>query len=277
MLERCTPALPLLAAGCWLSGEEWALKRQEAANPSPSDVGDALGLGSCVQVLTDGDAAGFLGDEPAVLEPSCAAETGREVVLGLVVRERDCYVLDSTGSDYGTVLYGRDRCGGDELFCGRDEPVIAELSEEPVLLVVDALAADAAGEWTLRVTPLIHQDLGTDQYAGGDTTGYPSIDDFECEGDSTGAATYLRFRPYAAGRWTFDLQADFAASLSLHDGSCSFVTGTDPCRRGQPGALVRLEADLGTDDVIIRVGGHWPFGAPEPEQGAWSLQITREL
>ncbi|MCA9569107.1 MAG: hypothetical protein KC656_14765 [Myxococcales bacterium] len=280
MRERRTRlliALATLSTGCWLDGDEWALKRYEveqAGLPTDEPPPNDLGLGVCVQELFDGSAGGFLSTQPASLEPPafCASGSGQEIALGWDVRNGGCWVLDAEASDYPVLVYGQDACTGDALFCAAQGPAIVDLDEGPVLLVVDATTMGVSGEWKLDATPLVQVDLGTNTATTGDTTGRPSWESRGCGAEPAGAATYLRFTPVSSGTWEFQLLPEFDAVLSVHM-PCTLDTSLQ-CSDELVGDRLTVRADLAAlEEVLVRVAGKWPSGQAAPAQGAFTLYM----
>lgn len=280
--RRLPLLLVLLSSGCWLSGEEWRLKREEAAlngQPTPTEepVVPDLGLGTCVEALFDGQASGILDGGPSDLTPdgTCAGQSGEEVAFAWSVPDAGCYVLDGTGSDMEVAVYGRESCTGAMAFCGAGVPAIAELDEEPVLLVVDVLDGSTTGEWKVEAVDLITHDIGTNTQLDGDLTTRPTWETFACEGVPSGAAAYVRFTPVTGGTWAFDVVAPFETSVSLHQ-ACDLESTLDCSDSAVDGHTV-ARTELGPlEEVVVRIAGRWPEGEEGPERGSWSLYITEE-
>lgn len=279
-VSRSWSLLALGLTGCWLDGDEWALKRLEAAQGIPETVvpsGPDLGLGSCVQDILDGPVSGINESLPREMDPpsSCSPGSGREAVFAWDVRYAGCYVVSAKGTDYAPVVYTRDACDGATLACSPDEALVSYFDEGPVLVVVDAMSAGGEGEYEVETLPLIQQDLGTTTDASGDTTGLPTWEDTPCGAARVGASAYLTFTPPTAGTWRFEVEAQHDVVLSLHQ-ACDFSNSLD-CADATLAGEELVTAELGAlEEVILRIGGAWPAGRGAPEQGPWELTI-REL
>lgn len=271
--------LPFVLAGCWLDGEEWALKRYDAQlnalEEQPGTPVVDLGLGECVQVLFEGDAEGFTDQRTDRQSAECGPSAGPDVSLAWSVPDDGCWVLSTRGSGFSPVLSGRDACTGDTLFCTDESVAIVDLEQQPTLLVVDGAGANDAGEWQLEAVPLITDDIDTATSASGSTVGNPTWEQFSCEAGPTGAASYVRFTPATGGIWRIALDSEVDATLSVHR-SCRLGDSL-ACTDVTAGAEGAVQVDLAPlEEVVLRIGGRWENGAAQPSQGPWSLALTVE-
>ena len=125
--------------------------------------------------------------------PSCATSFADDIAVTWTAPADGCYLFDTTGSSFDTVLAVYDGCGGSELTCNDDYSdhaagdTLSLDAGEQVVVAIDGYRADS-GAYTLSVTEdhsAVNLAAATDSDLG---TSYGSA---VASGSSAGADTSL--------------------------------------------------------------------------------------
>jgi hypothetical protein len=314
---RLVPLVWLSA--CWVTGDELAFKVGEAG-----DTRDTVDTEDTVDTLDPPDTPTPPPVETGLVGPSCPDEdlvettgiglsSGRTEGTGDDVDARcgddpgapdltfawrapsaGCWVFDTNGSGFDTLLELRDACDGRTLGCNDNDPTslvgsahsrtVLELDVgDDVVVVLDGATPTELGRYQLNIgatTALVADaDLGSavgpDLYAGdngaADTTLEPRVED-ECPFSSANDVL-LRWVAPEAGAFRVTVSPTFDAMLALYD-SCDDIAlqCVDDAISGDE--AVSFDAYAG-QAFVFRVASYQPFGFPA-ETGTFDVAIDRQ-
>ncbi len=235
-----------------------------------------LDLGSDATVTEIGTNEGA-GDEWA---GSCGGGLSEEVVVQWTAPADGHWRIATFGSDYDTLLYVLDGCGGDELGCNDDASGLASAIEvdatagQVLAIVIDGYDAGSIGTYTLSITqPLCTpQDVGSDApFAGVGTTVEGGDDVYSpCGGGGAPDVEILWTAPVASNYAISTAGSGFDTVLSVFESDCagelwSCNDDAELAVAGRSEVVLTLEADAA---LLVAVDG--ALG----QSGDYALAIT---
>lgn len=218
-------------------------------------------IGSVVPQTINGDTT--ISDN--TLFGSCGGGLASDDALTFTAPEPGIYTFDTIGSDYDTVLYVRDDCGGEELGCndnitgGMTESQVNVTLEqdESVVVVVDGNSED--GNYVLNVSLDVCPDEAlpsvSPQTVMGATTAEVNSSIPSCSGGSTAPDFAYTFIAPSAGTYIFDTNGSgFDTVLYAIDGaSCDGSVTLDCDDDGGDGTQSQIVVTLAQDQEITVV------------------------
>lgn len=191
---------------------------------------------------------------------SCGGNTANDDQLTFTAPTDGVYTFDTAGSDFDTVLFLLDGCGGDELGCN-DNVLSDETSHLNLLMTADQeviVAVDGAnleeGNYTVTVDRDECPDFVLDNtlpvFFEGTTVGEPDASSGSCGGEGA-SGTSFSFTAPQAGVYTIDTAgSDFDTVLYTLD-ACG---GAEiACNNDAMDTTSRLNVTLAADDELLFV------------------------
>ncbi len=219
------------------------------------DVGGALGS----PVATGGNAGGL--DDT---QGSCSATTGEDVVIQWTAPYTGDVVIDTFNSDFDTVLYVLDDCGGVELACNdqaggtnQSELTLAATAGTTYQIVIDGWT-DATGNIELNINPPLGvcADANIGSFTGAPVaqgTNAGAIDDLQptCTG-MPGEELAVQWVAPASGSYTLDtFNSDFDTVLYVLDTCGGVELACNDQAAGTNQSELTFDAVAGTTYVVV--------------------------
>ncbi len=181
-------------------------------------------LGNTVPVVFTGDST----TSDNTVFASCGGDTAPDDTLTFTAPEAGVYAIDTAGSDYDTVLFLLDECGGNEIGCsddvGADQTshlnLLMEAGEE-IVVVVDGAGLES-GNYTVNIDRDVCPDITlpsvAPQTVSGSTVGELDASTGSCGGEGAPGVSYSFTAP-EAGIYTIDTEGSgFDTVLYAIDG-----------------------------------------------------------
>jgi hypothetical protein len=157
---------------------------------------DCLDQPACTPACPDRDLGSVTGMEVASgtttgrtdnVTASCTVNEAEDVTLQWTAPQTGTYVFDTEGSDYDTVLYALDGCGGEELACSDDADGLnaslqLQLQQGQTLILVMDGWSTSTGQYVLNIAQVEPETGHCEDGVDNDTDGRTDCADADCNG-----------------------------------------------------------------------------------------------
>ena len=228
-----------------------------------ADLGAAVGAG-----IGTGTNLGAADDS----QPTCTATTGEDFAFQWTAPSTDNFVIDTFGSDFDTVLYVLDGCGGMPLVCnnqsgGTDQSsvTLAATQGDTYSIVVDGWGE--TGNIVLSIRPLSEMcvdeaadgQLGT--IASGTNLGAGNDEQTGCTG-TAGEDVVLEWVAPASGTYTADtFGSTFDTVLEVRSSCGTDITCNDQANGVGPESELSFSAIAGNSYLFVVDGWNGATGS----------------
>jgi hypothetical protein len=224
-----------------------------------ADIADTLGAVVAEGVYESG-ATGFITGECA------SGGFGYEATLAWAAPSTATYTVDTVGTEFDTLLYVLDECGGTELACNDDAVglqsrlTLEATAGEGFVIVVDPYRVTDSGRWVLNIEQVpevcAETDLGSaiGEVASGSNDGASTDYLVDCGRLAGGSDVAFIWTPPAAGEWTFDtFSSELDTMIAVFDGECSTAADRLACNDDSSGLQSSVTVALDEGQVITVV------------------------
>ena len=229
-----------------------------------ADLGAAVGLG-----IGSGNNLGANDDT----QPGCTATTGQDVAFQWTAPSTDNFRIDTFGSDFDTVLYVREDCGGAELVCNnqagggdQSQVTLAATAGTTYSIVVDGFGE--TGNISLAIAPLPSSCVDAPTaatlgpaIASGTTIGAGDNEQTGCTATAAEDVVHHWIAP-ASGTYALDtFGSDFDTVLEVRSSCASAIVCNDQAGGVGPQSALEFEATAGATYLMVVDGWNGDAGA----------------